>query len=783
MRKNINKAVAVALAGAMCFSLAACGNDATSTTAANDQTEAADETSDATEAETTGSGSDSSETPLVYGTSALSQKFSPFYAQTAYDQDLVNLTQVGLLTTDRTGAPVYNSIEGETIAYNGTDYTYTGISDISVEMGEDTTTYNIKIRDDVKFSDGEPLTVDDIIFTMYVLSDPSYTGSSTLYSTPIIGMENYRANSTAAGDVTAEEIQAAIDNGSVDDQIQEMIKTYLDADYSAAEEMCATDEEFKSTYTDGAGYLMAAYCTDDSYTAAADKDQLISDLAAMYGNDYQAFALAYAGDETGLDADVQAMAEAFVIEQKKSEGIGEDVVSIEGIQKVNDYEMTVTTEGFDATMIYQLGISIAPLHYYGDESMYDYENNQFGFERGDLSSIEAKTAEPMGAGPYKFVEYSNKIAYLEANENYYKGTPKTKYVQFKEVSFADMIPGVDNGTLDITMPDGTKDNMEQIAGYNSNGEVTGDKMMTNAVDFLGYGFVGINANNVNVGGDPASEQSKDLRKAIATVLAVYRDVSIDSYYGEAASVINYPISNTSWAAPQPSDADYEVAYSTDVDGNPIYTDDMSAEEKYDAAIQAALGFFEAAGYTVTDGKVTAAPAGASMEYEVMIPADGKGDHPSFAILTDASNALAEIGFTLRVNDLSDGNILWDANNAGTNQLWAAAWGATPDPDMYQIYHSTNIVGKGGTNSNNYGIADAELDELIMQARQSDDQSYRKAAYKQCLDIILDWGVEVPIYQRKDITLVSAERVNTDTIVKDMTPFYGWDAEIEKIEMN
>ena len=186
---------------------------------------------------------------------------------------------------------------------------------------------------------------------------------------------------------------------------------------------------------------------------------------------------------------------------------------------------------------------------------------------------------------------------------------------------------------------------------------------------------------------------------------------------------------------------------------------------------------------MTDGKVTAAPAGASMEYEVMIPADGNGDHPSFAILTDASNALAEIGFTLRVNDLSDSNILWDANNAGTNQLWAAAWGATADPDMYQVYHSSNIAGQGGTDSNSYGIADPELDELIMQARQSSDQSFRKAAYKQCLDIILDWGVEIPVYQRKDITLVSTERVNTDTLVKDMTPFYKWYAEIENIEMN
>lgn len=788
MRKSINKVIAVALSGTMCLGLAACGSDTASTTAAADQTAAgtdAAETkaSDETAAETGSESGSDGETPLVYGTNTLSQRFSPFFAQTAYDQDLVDLTQVSLLTTDRTGAPVYNSIEGETIAYNGTDYTYTGISDITVEQGDTTTTYDIKLRDDVLFSDGENLTADDVIFTMYVLSDPSYTGSATLYSTPIVGMANYRANSTAAGDVTADQIQAAIDAGSVDDQIQEIIASYLSADYDAAEEMIASDDSFKEAYGDAAGYLVAAYSTDESYTPAADKDQLVSDIAAQYGADYKTFATAYAGDETALDADVNAVAEQYVIDDMKSQGIGEEVPNIEGIKKINDYEIQVTTEGFDATMIYQLGIQIAPLHYYGDESKYDYENNQFGFDRGDLSGVQDKTATPMGAGPYKFVEYSNRIAYLEANENYYKGAPKTKYVQFKEVAYADMIPGIDNGTLDVAMPDGNKTNMEQIAGFNSNGETTGDKMTTNAVDFLGYGFVGINANTVNVGGDPASDQSKDLRKAIATVLAVYRDVSIDSYYGSAASVINYPISNTSWAAPQPSDADYQVAYSTDVNGNPIYTDDMSAEEKYDAAIQAALGFFEAAGYTVTDGKVTAAPAGASMEYEVMIPADGNGDHPSFAILTDASNALAEIGFTLRVNDLSDSNILWDANNAGTNQLWAAAWGATADPDMYQVYHSSNIAGQGGTDSNSYGIADSELDELIMQARQSSDQSFRKAAYKQCLDIILDWGVEIPVYQRKDITLVSTERVNTETLVKDMTPFYGWSAEIEKIEMN
>ena len=59
-----------------------------------------------------------------------------------------------------------------------------------------------------------------------------------------------------------------------------------------------------------------------------------------------------------------------------------------------------------------------------------------------------------------------------------------------------------------------------------------------------------------------------------TVVAAYRDEGIDSYYGDTATVINYPISNTSWAAPSVTDDGYKVAYSTDVDGNDIYTSDM-----------------------------------------------------------------------------------------------------------------------------------------------------------------------------------------------------------------
>jgi peptide/nickel transport system substrate-binding protein len=122
---------------------------------------------------------------------------------------------------------------------------------------------------------------------------------------------------------------------------------------------------------------------------------------------------------------------------------------------------------------------------------------------------------------------------------------------------------------------------------------------------------------------------------------------------------------------------------------------MSADDRDDAALKAAVGYFKAAGYTFDEaaGKFTAAPEGASLSYEIYLLADGVGDHPSFAILTDARAALATVGLELKISDLSDAAIMMDALNSGTQQLWCAVWQPSIDPDMYQNYHSSGIVGE------------------------------------------------------------------------------------------
>lgn len=732
-------------------------------------------------------------TPLVVGYAAFNEKFSPFFSETEYDQDVWVMTSLGLLNSDRQGQIIMKGIEGETHAYNGTDYTYYGPADCEiVENADGTVDYNFTMRDDIVFSDGEKVTIDDVIFSMYVLCDPTYDGNSTLYAVPIQGMAAYRSGMTTLAKAIA---AAGRDNA--------------DFTYWTEEQQTKFWDNFDKglvPFTQGiVDACVEAGAADEGDVAAAGaawgfsgEAKTVEDLALEIGNQY-GWSFSAMEKEVGNSEKLVDLMDEDVYNDYPTIGVktGDSAANISGIKKTGDYSMTVTLDKVDATAIYQLGVTIAPMHYYGDPSLYDYDNNQFGFPKGDLSSVRAKTTSPMGAGPYKYIKYEDGVVYFEANDSYFLGAPKTKYLNFQQcMSDDDKLNGVITGTIDIADPSFSNDTVEAIEKANG-GVLDGDKITTNTVDNLGYGYLGMSAACVNVGGEPGSEASKDLRKAFATVFSVYRNVAIESYYGERASVINYPISNTSWAAPQPTDDGYKVAFSVDVNGNDIYTSDMTAEQRYDAALQAALGYFEAAGYTVEDGKLTAAPEGAKLEYEVQIPADGSGDHPSFMMISEASKALATIGMNLIVTDLSDSSGLWDGIDARQVDMWCAAWGATVDPDMYQIYYSdvADHNGDPGVGKNPYGgpaqggsnkmycIADADLDSMILTARESLDQSYRKTMYKACLDIVVDWAVEVPVYQRQNAIIFSTERVNMSTMTPDITTFYKWYAEIEKIELN
>lgn len=764
--KNTKQVLALAMAVAMAAGLlAGCGSSASSSAESVASGEAT------SEAAATDTGS--SDGTLVLADTGFEGKFSPFFAASSADQHVIDLTNIALLGADRKGEMILKGIEGETREYNGTDYTYYGPADCEVtENADGTVTYAINMRDDLVFSDGTPITIDDVIFNLYVYMDPTYDGSATLYSMPIAGLDDYRNSMTTLSKLIAEAGEDNTDNSLFTAEQQK-------AFWDAVNEGGAAFAQEIVDYCVSAGY--AADSNDIATAASAwGFDGLAADATAK--DFFLAIAENYDWNFASMEAETAGSALSDLIPADvyaySTTGVatGADVDTVSGIVKTGDYSMTITTTELSNSMIYQLQLPIASLDYYGDRSLYDYDNHSYGFKKGDLSKVRSVTSAPMGAGVYTFNKYSDGVIYLDANPNYYEGEALIKHVNMKETQEADKITGVQAGTIDISDPSYSLEAANQIATINGgDSDLDGSVITTRLKDFRGYGYIALSAENVKVGNDPASEESKDLRKAIMTVIAAYRDEGINSYYGDTATIINYPMSNTSWAAPSVTDDGYKIAYSTDVDGNEIYTSDMSGDTKYAAALQAALGYFEAAGYTVENGQVTAAPAGAKMEYTVNIGASGNGDHPSFQVLTNAAAALKTIGFTLTVNDLANASDLYSSYQSGVAEGWVAAWQSTNDPDMYQLYDSN-----GSTNY--YKINDSDLDELIEAARQTTDQDARKAMYKEAMEIILDWGVELPVYQRSEATIFSSERVDTTTIPNDMTPYWTYQSEINKIAL-
>ena len=388
--KNTTKLLALLLAVCMCLGvLAGCGDNAASGSAAPDSAASGEASTAEGEGKT-----------LVAADTGFEEKFSPFFAASTADQNIADLTQLYLMYVDRVCNPVLNGIEGETREYNGTDYTYYGPTDIVVTENDDGTVYyDVTMREDLVFSDGTPMDIDDVIFSLYVLCDPTYDGSITMYSTKIEGLEEYRSGMEPLYSLL---VEAGEDNTDFSNWTEEQQKAFW------SEGLPAAGEAFAQSIVD--------YCIANGYNAAGDS---VAACAVNWGYElaedataadfFNTMLEAYEGDYNTLSESEAASSGLWsMLDPAYTIGIetGNSAPSITGIQRTGDYSMRVVTTEVDATMIYQLAIAIAPLHYYGDESKYDYENNKFGFDKGDLSTVKAKTTQPLGGGAYTFKEFS-----------------------------------------------------------------------------------------------------------------------------------------------------------------------------------------------------------------------------------------------------------------------------------------------------------------------------------------------------------------------------------------
>ena len=155
---------------------------------------------------------------FVIMTDLLDGLFNPFYYTSANDGTIVSQTQISMI-----GAKYVNGkIEvayGENEAVVAKDYEI-------VENADGTVSYYFVLKNGIKYSDGHPLTMEDVLFNYYVYLDPVYTGSNTLYSTKILGLQEYRTQTISSGSNNTNELIAKQASDRATARMMELVKLF-----------------------------------------------------------------------------------------------------------------------------------------------------------------------------------------------------------------------------------------------------------------------------------------------------------------------------------------------------------------------------------------------------------------------------------------------------------------------------------------------------------------------------------------------------------------------------
>ncbi|MBP5604815.1 MAG: hypothetical protein J6X60_04650, partial [Ruminiclostridium sp.] len=616
---------------------------------------------------------------LTIALKSINNVYSPFCAEDDFTALTDKLTGVTLFGNTRMGNRVSTGSTAATEQYAGKMYAYSSAADVFSSYDEltDTTEFTIRLRNDLRFADGEQLDADDVLFTLYMHLDPSYTGRYPLHDVGITGALNYRYNSLQADGITQEQIDEVLSSDEIRSVIMNRITLPTLSEQFRNVESLYEDSAYAiytSKYPRPEDLFTFFYSIDSNYSSAGrNKEQVIKDVAAMYGSDYRQLASMTVGDEKLFDEEVLSLAVGYITKDTTRQTIS----SVEGIRKKGQLEVSVKVSGdgklFEDAMS---SVVIAPLHHYGSEAMFDTSKSLFGFAKGAADVImEQKLDKPLGAGAYCITGFESGAVNMTANRFFYKGTPESDSLKLIPTGGKSPAEIIADGDADVCSAEGSTKSYNEIDAANKAME----KIYPAISEDLGYGYIGINANTVKLG-DPFSPRSYSLRKGLATAIAFFKEKSLENYFGGFGIVTDYPyIQNIS----ADKDAEgYRMPFTLNHDGNEIFTSGMNEDERREAVKQACFGYFTAAGYSYDGKMITAAPYDGTTIFNAVIVAGGNGNHPSYIALKNASELLAEIGITLNVTDITDAGVLWESLNEGTNEIWAGAWNSE---DIRTIY--------------------------------------------------------------------------------------------------
>ena len=220
---------------------------------------------------------------LVIMSEQLDGLFNPFFSTSAPDGTIVGMTQIGMLSSKY----VNGNVE---VAYGDNEAVVT--KDYSITENDDgTVTYTFVLKNGILFSDGHPLTMEDVLFNYYVYLDPVYTGSNTLYSTDILGLDEYRTQTVGSSSSDSDDLISEQASARARARLMELVSLYqAKRKASATSEVSISEmKDAIQTHSLSSGYKSAISNDASSVSNAnllADYERALELFKEELGRDY-----------------------------------------------------------------------------------------------------------------------------------------------------------------------------------------------------------------------------------------------------------------------------------------------------------------------------------------------------------------------------------------------------------------------------------------------------------------------------------------------------------------
>ena len=689
--------------------------------------------------------------PLKISIDALEGNFNPFFATLASDCEIVKQTQISMLTTDATGKFVCGEKQ-PTVALSYKESLKKGDETTTSAQEATSTEYEFVIKNGIKFSDGTPLTIKDVLFNLYVYLDPMYTGPATVSSTKIQGLNAYRWQDSLASDEADINAGEEMFYAEAERRITNVLR-HLSNETAATDEIEADIAFIKQLF----GEKWNEISTDTLDTLALQIQALLAQEEAR----------------NTLREELATVIRLAYYENLKEENGGLLVKTISGITTttkiVDDEEhdvLKITTNGVDAEAICNFAFPVAPMHYYAGEEYAERANgvDYFGVEYSDKQFFQnvlqtpEKNALPVGAGAYQASNAKGETTGVDGDEfydgswvyftrnNHFKtvvwgsNNAKIKNLWYKILPNDKILDALINNEIYVGSLNATPDNIVKARECD---DLESISHTTNV-----YGYVGINPKTV-----PDIEVRQAIMKAIDTALIMRSE-----YSGELAEIVHRAISVKSWAYPKVDDKNVgrhkKVKFSRD------------AGEICALVESAGYRRAEQNGVYVKDGKPLKFTFTLVNERETL---------PVYTMLTDAAEWLNEnCGFdiTVRTDMQADSKLV-----TGALQVWATTRLLESVPDLYSVYHKASTA----TSVKNWGyptiLADTtgqftyekdvinQLSAKIETGRRTINRTERTKIYTEALNLIMELCVELPVYQERQLTVYNKKLINSSTINK------------------